>query len=93
MAYMTKLTRRQKELLAEIEQSRPMSIYALARHSGRNYRRVFDHVKQLAAAGLVDISPQVRNGRQVSIVESIYQQRMRRLDEIFAFKVKIDATQ
>ena len=93
MAYMTKMTRRKTELLAEIEKSPPLSIYQLANQCGRNYRRVFDHVKELAAAGLVNVRPDVRNGRKVSIVESIYQQRLQRLDEMFAFKVKIDAAQ
>jgi len=93
MAYMTKMTRRKTELLAAIEKSPPLSIYQLTNHCGRNYRRVFDHVKELAAAGLVNVRPEIRNGRQVSIVESIYQQRLQRLDDMFAFKVEIDATQ
>jgi len=93
MAYMTKMTRRKIELLAEIEKSSPLSIYQLAHQCGRNYRRVFDHVKELASAGLVNVRPDIRNGRQVSIVESIYQQRLQRLDDMFAFKVEIDATQ
>ena len=93
MAYMTKMTRRKTELLAEIEQSPPLSIYQLANQCGRNYRRVFDHVKELAAAGMVNVRPDIRNGRQVSIVESIYQQRLHRLDDMFALKVKIDAAQ
>jgi len=93
MAYMTKMTRRKSALLAEIEKSRPLPIYQLARQIDRNYRRVFDHVKELAGAGLVNIRPDVRNGRQVSMVESMAWQRLQRLDEMFAFKVEIDATQ
>jgi len=93
MAYMTKMTRRKTELLAEIEKSPPLSIYQLANQCGRNYRRVFDHVKELAAAGLVNVRPDVRNGRKVCIVESIYQQRLQRLDEMFAFKAGLDAAQ
>ncbi len=88
---MTKMTRRKSELLAAIEKSPPLSIYQLAKQCGRNYRRVFDHVKALVAAGLVTIRSDVRNGRQVSIVESVYQQRLQRLDDMFAFKVGIDA--
>jgi len=91
MAYMTKMTRRKSELLALIEQSPAMSIYQLAQTCGRNYRRVYDHVQQLAAAGYVRIRSGVRNGRRVSIVESIYHQRLRRLDDLYAFKVKADA--
>lgn len=79
--------------MAEIEKSPPMSIYQLASRCGRNYRRVFDHVRELAAAGLVHIRSDVRNGRQVSIVESIYQQRLQRLDDMFMFKAEIDAAQ
>ena len=93
MAYMTKITRRKSELLAVIEASTPLPIYQLANQTGRNYRRVFDHVKELAAAGLVNIRPDTRNGRKASIVESIYQQRLQRLDDMFAFKVSIDAAQ
>jgi len=91
MAYMTKLTRKQRELLALINEYRPMSIYRLARLCGRNYRRVYDHVQELAAAGYVRIRSDIRNGRRVSIVESIYHQRLRRLDDLYAFKVKADA--
>jgi len=93
MAYMTKMTQRKTELLAEIEKSPPLSIYQLAQQCGRNYRRVFDHVKELAAAGLVNVRSDIRNGRQVSIVESIYQQRLQRLDDMFAFKEEINAAQ
>ena len=88
MAYMTKMTRRKSELLALIEQSPAMSIYQLAQTCGRNYRRVYDHVQQLAAAGYVRIRSDIRNGRRVSLVESIYHQRLRRLDDLYAFKVK-----
>jgi predicted transcriptional regulator len=93
MAYMTKMTRRKVELLAEIERSPSMSIYQLARQCDRNYRRVFDQVKDLADAGLVNIRSTVRNGRQVSMVESIYHRRLQRLDDMYAFKVEIDAAQ
>jgi len=93
MSYMTKLTRRKRQLLAEIEKSPPLSIYQLAGQSGRNYRRVFDHVKDLAAAGLVNIRSDIRNGRKVSIVESIYQQRLQRLDDMYAFKAEADEAQ
>jgi len=90
MAYMTKMTRRKAELLAEIEKSPALSIYQLANQCGRNYRRVFDHVKQLSEAGLVNIRSDIRNGRQVSMVESIYHQRLQRLDDMFSFKAGID---
>jgi len=90
---MTKMTRKKRELLALIEQSPPMSIYELAGRCGRNYRRVFDHVRELAGAGLVNIRPAVRNGRKVSLVESIYQQRLQHLDEMYAFRKESDAPQ
>ncbi|MDQ6958720.1 MAG: helix-turn-helix domain-containing protein [Mariprofundaceae bacterium] len=90
---MTKMTRRKSELLAEIEKYPPLSIYQLAAHTGRNYRRVFDHVKELAGAGLLHIRPDVCNGRRVSMVESIAWQRLQWLDEMFAFKAEINATQ
>ncbi len=93
MAHMTKTTPRKAELLAEIEKSPSLSIYRLAKQCGRNYRRVFDHVKELASAGLVNIRPAVRNGRQVSMVESVYHQRLQRLDDMYAFKMEIDAAQ
>jgi len=90
---MTKMTRRKAELLVAIEQSPSLSIYQLASQCGRNYRRVFDHVKELASAGLVDIRPAMRNGRKVSMVESVYHQRLKRLDDMHAFKAEIDAAQ
>ena len=93
MSYMTKMTRKKRELLAIIEQSPPLSIYELAGRCGRNYRRVFDHVRGLAAAGLVNIRPAVRNGRRVSLVESIYQQRLQHLDDLYAFRERIHAAQ
>ncbi len=93
MAYMTKMTRRKAELLAEIEKSPSLSIYQLATQCGRNYRRVFDHVKELASDGLVNIRPAIRNGRKVSMVESIYHQRLKRLDDMYAFKAEINAAQ
>ena len=52
---MTKMTQRKRALLAEIEKYPPLPIYQLARQINRNYRRVFDHVKELAGAGLVNI--------------------------------------
>ena len=93
MAYMTKMTRRKAELLAEIEKSPPLSIYQLATQCERNYRRVFDHVKELASADLVNIRPAIRNGRKVSMVESIYHQRLQHLDDMYAFKAEINAAQ
>ena len=93
MAYMTKMTQRKRALLVELEKHPPLSIYQLAGKVDRNYRRVFDHVKELADAGLVNIRPDVRNGRRVSMVESIVWQRLQRLDEMFAFKAEIDAAQ
>jgi len=92
MAYMTKMTRRKIELLEQIEKSTPMSIYQLAQITGRNYRRVFDHVRDLSDAGLVNIRRETRNGRQLSIVEHPCHQRLRHLDEMFIFRQEINAT-
>ncbi len=87
------MTRCKRELLEVVDRSPSLSIYALAKRTGRNYRRVFDHVKELAAAGLLTIHPAVHNGRRVSMVEGVVHQRLRRLDELFAFKEEIDAAQ
>jgi len=88
---MTKMTKRKTELLDMIDQSEPLSIYQLAQQSGRNYRRVHDHVQEFARAGLVQIRPEVRNGRQSSIVQSVYQQRLNRLNDMYAFGEDIRA--
>ncbi len=93
MAYMTKMTKRKAALLALIEQSEPLSIYQLARQAGRNYRRVHDHVHDFAESGLVQISRKIRNGRKVSIVEHACHQRLKRLDDMYAFRKEIHATQ
>jgi len=85
------MTKRKSELLAVIEETEPLSIYQLARRTGRNYRRVHDHVQVFARAGLVKIRPEVRNGRQSSIVESVYHLRLRHLDEMYAFGKEIRA--
>lgn len=87
------MTRKKAQLLAEIEQSPPLSIYQLAKQCGRNYRRVYDHVQELAAAGHVNIRPAIRDGRKVSVVESVYLQRLQRLDDMFSFKREINAAQ
>lgn len=88
MSYMTK---KKRELLQLIERHDVMSIYALARLAGRNYRRVYDHVRELAATGQVSIRRNTRNGRQVCLVEHPCAQRLRRLDELYAFRREIDA--
>jgi len=93
MAYMTKMTKRKVALLALIEESEPLSIYQLARKAGRNYRRVHDHVHDFAGLGWVRISQQIRNGRKVSIVEQTCHQRLKRLDDMYAFRKEIHATQ
>jgi len=87
------MTPRKGELLEVVDRSPALSIYALAKEAGRNYRRVYDHVQELAAAGLLTVRPEVRNGRRVSMVEGVVHQRLRRLDELFAFKAEIDAAQ
>ena len=95
MSYMTKSakkpTKKKHELLAEIERSEAVSIYQLAKRIGRNYRRVHDHVQELAEAGLVQIRSEICNGRKASIVESKYHLRLKRLNDMYAFKAGIDA--
>jgi len=87
------MTPRKCALLEAVERSPALSIYQLAKVTGRNYRRVYDHVQELAAAGLLTVRPEVRNGRRVSMVEGVVHQRLRHLDELFAFKGEIDAAQ
>lgn len=91
MAYMTKMTRKKRELLALIEREQALPIYQLARLTGRNYRRVYDHVQELAAAGLVGLRQEQRNGRKSCIVESACQQRLNRLNDMYAFQVGLRA--
>jgi len=90
---MTNMTKRKAALLAMIEQSEPLSIYQLAGKAGRNYRRVHDHVHEFAGLGLVRIRRQIRNGRNVSIVEHPCHQRLKHLDEMYAFRQEIHAAQ
>lgn len=85
------MTRKKRQLLELIEQHEAVSIYRLAELSGRNYRRVYDHVQQLAGAGLVAIREERRNGRRASMVESIYQQRLNRLNDMYAFQAGLHA--
>jgi len=84
---MTKMTRKKRELLAVIEREQALPIYQLARLTGRNYRRVYDHVQELAAAGVVQLRQEVRSGRRSTIVESAYHQRLGRLNDMYAFQV------
>jgi len=90
---MTKMTKRKTELLALIEQSEVLSIYQLAKCSGRNYRRVHDHVQEFARAGLVHLRQEVRHGRKACMVESLYHQRLRRLNDMYAFRQGLRAAQ
>ena len=91
MSYMTKMTKRKRGLLVVIEQSEPMPIYQLAKKTGRNYRRVHDHVREFIKAGLVYAHEETRNGRRALIVESEYHQRLKRLDDMYAFKAGLHA--
>jgi len=91
MSYMTKLTKKKRELLKEIENFEAVSIYQLAKRTGRNYRRVHDHVQEFAEAGLVQVRIEMCNGRRSSIVESEYHQRLKRLNDMYAFKAGVDA--
>ncbi|MDT8377160.1 MAG: hypothetical protein RQ867_10560 [Mariprofundaceae bacterium] len=88
---MTKMTKKKRELLAEIESSEAVSIYQLARRTGRNYRRVHDHVQEFIEAGLVQVRSEVCNGRRALIVESECHQRLKRLNDMYTFKAGLDA--
>lgn len=95
MSYMTKvkLTRKQRELLAQAELQEPQTIYALANMLGRPYRRVHDHVQQLAAMGLVSLKQKKINNRNATLVISndIYYQRRLRLDDMYAAHLELSA--
>lgn len=88
MSYMTnmKLTRKQGALLAVAESHSPMSIYQLAKGVGRPYRRVHDHIHQLAAMDMVSLKDVVQNNRRATLVipNNIYYQRLMHLDELYA---------
>ena len=86
------MTQKKQELLEVIEQREAMSIYRLAILTGRNYRSVYKHVQQLAAAGCIGIRRETRDGRRVSIVESVYQQRLNRLNDMYALYVSSGAS-
>ena len=86
MSYMTKMTKKKRELMELIEQYEALSIYQLASHVGRNYRRVYDHVQEFADSGLVQLREEVRSGRKCILVESTYQQRLNRLNDMYAFQ-------
>ena len=80
------LTRKQGALLALAEGRSPMSIYQLAKVANRPYRRVHDHIHQLAAMGRVSLKDVVRNNRRATLVipNNIYYQRLMHLDELYA---------
>jgi predicted transcriptional regulator len=88
MSYMTNkgLTRKQNELLKQMHQDMPLTIYQLAKAVGRPYRRVHDHVKQFAAMGLVTLKQATINNRKATLVISnnIYYQRLLHLDDMYA---------
>ena len=95
MSYMTKdvLTRKQGALLALAESHSPMSIYQLAKAANRPYRRVYDHVRALAAAGKVSLKEVVQNNRRATLVISnnIYYQRLMHLDDMYAAYLELSA--
>jgi len=57
-------------LLDHVIQHEPMSVYALAKSAGRNYRRVWDAVNRLAQKNLFRIVPYIRNGRKCNLVSA-----------------------
>lgn len=95
MSYMTNegLTRKQGILLALAESRSPMSIYQLAKAAKRPYRRVYDHVRALAAIGKVSLKDVVRNNRRATLVISnnIYYQRLMHLDDMHAAYYELSA--
>lgn len=95
MSYMTKtkLTSKKRELLMQAELQEPMTIYALASMLGRPYRRVHDHVQQLAVMGLLTLKQQKINNRNATLVISndIYYQRLLRLDDMYAAHLELSA--
>ena len=95
MSYMTnvRLTRKQGDLLRLAESRSPMSIYQLAKAAKRPYRRVYDHVRALAAAGKVSLKEVVQNNRRATLVIStnLYYQRLMHLDDMYAAHVELSA--
>lgn len=85
------LTRKQRELLTLTERREPLTIYQLARAVGRPYRRVHDHVKRLAALGLVTLKQTTINNRNATLVISndLYYQRLLRLDDMYAAQCEL----
>lgn len=90
---MTKMTKKKRQLLDVIEQQEALPIYRLAQLTSRNYRRVYDHVQEFAAAGLVHIRQEQRSGRICSVVESRFHQRLNRLDDLYHFGEVVGATE
>lgn len=63
-----------------------MSIYQLAKVARRPYRRVHDHVRDLAASGKVTLKSVLQNNRRATLVISnnVYYQRLMNLDDMYA---------
>ena len=94
MSYMqnTKITNKQKALLSLVETGGPISIYRLAKAASRPYRRVHDHVYQLAAMGKVCLEPGRGNKRRVALVypNNIYYQRLKQLDDLYSTYISLN---
>lgn len=71
MTYMSyPLTAKQSELLAFLDGAGSVAgIYHLSKALTRQYRRVFDDVGKLKAAGLLTVTPIVENGRRVNLIQ------------------------
>lgn len=66
------LTEKQAQLLTLIQQGEGREgIYTLAKRAGRPYRRVYDHVQELADRGLVELTP----GRSTRAVTRVLARR------------------
>ena len=89
MSYMTYQTRKRQELLELVEASPPLSIYQLAKKAKRNYRRVHDFVHFLHKEGRVRLRPALHDGRRVMLIDSVYSQRLSRLDDLYGFHADV----
>jgi hypothetical protein len=64
-------SRKQAALLRYIEKAGEVhGVYELAQSLGRPYKRVLEHVRVLAAVGLLDLEKQIANGRVVTLIRA-----------------------
>jgi DNA-binding Lrp family transcriptional regulator len=89
------LTRKQKELLNQVERQNPVTIYQLARDVGRPYRRVYDNVQKFAENGLVELERvKINNRDALKVISSNpYYQRLIGLDDMYATALDLSASE